>query len=117
MISYSRDDLLDVAGEVVHGALFLFSGQTISMIIAGIASIIIAHLLGPSLYRAYSLSLVIPSFLLIFTYFGVSPALTRYSAMFRVQGNISRLISFIRYGFTFKFLVSSTLLFFRFNIF
>ena len=88
-MSYSRDNLVNVAGEAVHGAIILFGGQTISMIIAGATSIIMARLLGPSLYGAYSLGLVIPGFLLIFTDLGVSPALTRYSAKFKSEGNIS----------------------------
>jgi len=74
-----QNELVRTAKVATHGALFLFSGQVLATIIAAVGSILIARLLGPDLYGVYSLSLVVPSFLLLFTDFGISPALTMFS--------------------------------------
>jgi len=101
-MAYSRDDLVSVASEAAYGAFYLFSGQTLATLIAALASIVVARLLGPELYGVYSLCLVVPGFLLLFTDFGVSPALTRFSAKLRAEGEYGRLASLIRSGFIFK---------------
>ena len=101
-MTYSRGDLASLAGEAAYGAFYLFSGQTLATLIAALASIVVARLLGPELYGLYSLCLVVPGFLLLFTDFGVSPALTRFSAKLRAEGEYGRLASLIRSGFIFK---------------
>ena len=101
-MAYSRDDLVSLASEAASGVFYLFSGQTLATLIAAVASIVVARLLGPELYGVYSLCLVVPGFLLLFTDFGVSPALTRFSAKLRAEGEDGRLASLIRSGFIFK---------------
>jgi hypothetical protein len=49
-MSCSRDELVSTAEVAAHGALFLFSGQTLATLIAAVGSIIIARLLGPDPY-------------------------------------------------------------------
>jgi O-antigen/teichoic acid export membrane protein len=110
-MSHSRDELVSTAEAATHGALFLFSGQTLATVIAAVGSIIIARLLGPELYGVYSLSLVVPGFLLLFTDFGVGPALTWLSAKLRKDGSEGRLASMIRHAYAFEALTSAIVLF------
>jgi O-antigen/teichoic acid export membrane protein len=105
-----QNELVRTAKVATHGALFLFSGQVLATIIAAVGSILIARLLGPDLYGVYSLSLVVPSFLLLFTDFGISPALTMFSAKLMKEGS-NRLASMIRHACTFKALTSTIILF------
>jgi O-antigen/teichoic acid export membrane protein len=108
---YSHDELVNVASEAARGALFLFSGGTIANMVSIICSIIIARLLGPELYGVYSLSLVVPVFLLMFTDFGINPALIRFSAKLKAEKKTGQLASLIRVGFLFKLIISFTILF------
>ncbi len=59
--------------------------ETSSTIILAIASIMIARLLGPSDYGLYSIALIIPSLMLMFTDFGVDSALTKFSAQYKAE--------------------------------
>jgi O-antigen/teichoic acid export membrane protein len=98
---------------VSPGRTFLvLSGQTLATLIAAAAgSIVIARLLGPDLYGVYSLSLVFPSFLMLFTDFGISPALTSFPAKLKKEGSEGRLASMIRHAYAFEVLTSTTVLF------
>jgi O-antigen/teichoic acid export membrane protein len=103
--------LAETAEETVGGALFLFSGSTVATVIAALGSIIVARLLGPELYGIFSLSLVVPGFLLLFTDFGISSALTRFSAKLRAEGNHGLLASLIKDGFIFEISTTFIVLF------
>lgn len=97
---------------VSPGRTFLvLSGQTLATLIAAAGSIVIARLLGPDLYGVYSLSLVFPSFLMLFTDFGISPALTSFPAKLKKEGSEGRLASMIRHAYAFEVLTSTTVLF------
>lgn len=99
---YSHDRLVETAEEATRGALFLFGGSAAATIVAVLCSIVVARLLGPELYGVYAISLVVPGFLLLFTDFGVSSALTRFSAKLKAEGEASTLACLVRNGFLFK---------------
>ncbi len=61
------DELVRIAEDSVRGSFFLISGTAVSTVIMAIASILIARFLGPELYGQYTLALVIPSLLFLFT--------------------------------------------------
>lgn len=99
----SRGKLTYVAEEAASGALLLFGGGTLATLLSAVCSIIVARLLGPELYGVYSLSLIVSNFLMVFTDFGVGPALTRYVAYYNSRGESSRVLSLMSTGLSFSF--------------
>lgn len=92
------DELTKVAEESARGGFFLISGTASATIIMAIASIIIARLLGPELYGQYTLALVTPQLLLLFTDLGINQGITKFTAGFRAKGENRRVKRVIRYG-------------------
>jgi O-antigen/teichoic acid export membrane protein len=97
---------LKIAKEATKGSLFIFTGNTLSTIILTITSIIIARLLGPTDYGLYSVALIPSSLMLLFTDFGVKPALVRFTARFRSENKTKFMESLIKTGFLFEFAIS-----------
>ena len=67
-----------IGAETAREGYGLFLGNTISTIILAVGSIAIARLLGSENYGLYSLSLTIPSILVLFTSLGVDQSLIKY---------------------------------------
>ena len=109
-MGYSREELVSAAEEASRGAVLLFGGQTVSTVIAAVASIVIARLLGPELYGVYALCFVVPNLLILVTDLGVNSALTRFSAKLRAEGQNSLLAGIIRCGLAFKVAVTLLIL-------
>jgi len=101
-MGYSRDELVSTVEEASRGALLLFGGQTISAAIGAAASIAVARLLGPELYGVYALCFVVPNLLILATDLGVGPALTRFSAKLKAEGQDALLAGVIRCGLAFR---------------
>lgn len=97
--------LIEIAEDSARGGFFLFTGNALSLIILAIGSIIVARLLGPDNYGLYSLSLVVPSILAGFTDFGISYALTRFSAKFRAESKSDLVASILKSGLLFKLII------------
>jgi O-antigen/teichoic acid export membrane protein len=57
-------------------------------VLFAVCAILVARLLGLELYGVYLLSLIVSSFLMLFTGFGVSQALTRFIALHIPGGSI-----------------------------
>lgn len=95
-----------VLEETAKGAFYLFSGGFIATALSALCGIIIARLLGPEDYGAYSLAFTIPFFLTVFTGFGVNSALTRYISSLYRGGRSSRIASMIKIGMVFTLLES-----------
>ncbi|MEM2168103.1 MAG: oligosaccharide flippase family protein [Candidatus Bathyarchaeia archaeon] len=94
--------LVEVAEDSVRGGFFLFAGNASQLVVLAIASIVIARLLGPEDYGLYSLSLVVPSILAGLVDFGIGPALIRFLAKFRSEGETWSVASTLKLGFLFK---------------
>ena len=69
-----------IGAETAREGYGLFLGNTISTIILAIGSIAIARLLGSEGYGLYSLSLTIPSILVLFTSLGIDQAVVKYAS-------------------------------------
>jgi O-antigen/teichoic acid export membrane protein len=95
-----------VAKEAARGSLHIFVGNTSSTAILAIASIIVARLLGPSNYGLYSVALIAPSLMLLFTDFGVDSALVRFTAKLRSVGKSGSIGSFVGAGLLFRLAMS-----------
>jgi len=103
------EKLTEIAGEAARGGFSIFAGNALSTIIQATGSIIVARLLGPEAYGLYALSIVVPGLLLLFTDFGVSTAVTRFSAKLRAEGKASQAASMLRSAILFKLLTSMTM--------
>lgn len=75
-----RRTRLHIAKQSARGSVVLFSGNLLATLIAAVASIVVARLLGPGNFGLFSLSLVMPSLLQLLTHFGTRTAVTRYVA-------------------------------------
>jgi O-antigen/teichoic acid export membrane protein len=71
---------LHIAKQSARGSVILFIGNFIATVFAAAASIIVARLLGPDDFGLFSLSLVMPTLLQLFTHLGTRTAVTRYVA-------------------------------------
>ncbi|MEM1546778.1 MAG: oligosaccharide flippase family protein [Candidatus Methanomethylicia archaeon] len=97
--------LVEIAEDSARGGFFLFTGNALSLITLAIGSIIVARLLGPENYGLLSLSLVVPYIFAGLIDFGISSALTRFSAKFRVEGKNGLVVSVLKSGLLFKLLI------------
>ncbi len=97
------DKFFDVARGSVRGGLFLISGNALGTLLLAVASIVIARLLGPEAYGIYSISLVVPAFLLIFANLGINVAVVRYCARFRAEGQAHLVPDIIKTALLFEF--------------
>lgn len=68
----------DALYEAASTAVLLAGGSFFSILVAGLGSLVLARILGPEGYGAYSLVLAIPAFLMSFTDLGMSAAMIRY---------------------------------------
>ncbi|MGB9693948.1 MAG: oligosaccharide flippase family protein [Fervidobacterium sp.] len=92
------DEMLKIAEDSTRGGFFLVIGTALSTLIVAIASIIIARFLGPELYGQYTLALVTPQLLFLFTDLGINQGIIKYAADLRQKGEGSRIIKIIEYG-------------------
>lgn len=93
-----RFDLRGLVEETTIGAFFLLGGGAISTVLSAICGILVARLLGPELYGAYSLAFTVVGFISIFTGLGVNLALTRFAAYYASRGEHSKLRGIIKAG-------------------
>jgi O-antigen/teichoic acid export membrane protein len=77
---------IDIAKQSARGSLLLFVGNFLSAVILTVSTIIVARLLSPERLGAYALVILIPSIFQILVGFGVSAAITRYSAYHIAKG-------------------------------
>jgi len=103
------EDLLTVAEDSARGGFFLFSGTASATVILGITSILIGRFLGPELYGQYTLTLVVPQLLLVFTNLGIEQGIIKFTASLRVRGEINRLTKIIKYSLLLKALTGVTI--------
>ena len=96
------DELVRIAEDSVRGSFFLISGTAVSTVIMAIASILIARFLGPELYGQYTLALVIPSLLFLFTDLGINQGIIKFTATLRARGESNRLARIVKYGMLLK---------------
>jgi len=92
------DELTKIAEESTRAGFFLISGTASATIIMAIASIIIARLLGPELYGQYTLTLITPQLLLLFTDLGINQGIIKFTASFRAKKENRRVKKVIIYG-------------------
>jgi stage V sporulation protein B len=98
----SSDELTGIAEKAAQGGLFLFVGNASATVILAIGSIIIARLLGSSVYGLYTLALLIPTLLVSVADAGMNYAIVRFTAKLRSQGEHYAANKTIRLAFVLK---------------
>jgi len=92
------DELIKVAEDSARGGFFLVSGSALATVIMAIGSILVGRFLGPELYGQYTLALVVPQLLFIFTDLGINQGIIKFTASLRSKGETNRLTKIIKYG-------------------
>jgi O-antigen/teichoic acid export membrane protein len=100
-----RNELDKVVEDSARGGFFLMSGTILSTIIMAIAAILIGRLLGPELYGEYTLTLVVPTLLLLFADLGMNAGVAKFAASLRIKGENDQITKIIRYALLFQTLV------------
>jgi stage V sporulation protein B len=105
---------LHIAKQSAQGSVVLFVGNLVATAFAAAASIIVARLLGPADFGVFTLSLVIPNLLQLFTHFGTRTAVTRYVAQHRSIGDIEAARRFAKAAIVFSLAAGSAFSLFSF---
>ncbi|MEM2147133.1 MAG: oligosaccharide flippase family protein [Candidatus Bathyarchaeia archaeon] len=92
------DEVIQVTQDSARGGFFLLSGTATATVIMAIGSIIIARILSPSLYGQYSLTLIVPQILLLFTELGINQGITKFVAELRSRDETDRIGKIIKHG-------------------
>ena len=92
------DEVMKVAQESARGSFFLISGTAISTVVLAVSAILIARLLGSDSYGQYSLVIVVPQLLFLFTDLGLNQGITKFTSDFQSQGDFNRLAAIIKHG-------------------
>jgi len=89
---------MKVAQESMRGSFFLISGTAISMVVLAASAILIARLLGSDAYGQYSLVIVVPQLLFLFTDLGLNQGITKFASDYKTKSDYYRLDSIIKHG-------------------
>lgn len=101
--------LEETAEQTIKGSFTLLIGNYVSLIINAIGVILVARMLSPSEYGLFTVILVLPNFIRLFTSWGIDQALVNFIARYRSQGNTHLIKNLIITGYTFTFLLSGFL--------
>ena len=92
------DEVMKVAQESARGSFFLIAGTAVSTVVLAVSAILIARLLGSDSYGQYSLVIVVPQLLFLFTDLGLNQGITKFASDFQTQGDFKRLAAIIKHG-------------------
>jgi O-antigen/teichoic acid export membrane protein len=92
------DDLVRVVGDSARSGSLLAFGMTIATSILVLGSIFTARLLGPELYGQYTLVLVGPQLLFLFTDLGINQGIIKISTNLRCKGENDRACRIVNSG-------------------
>jgi stage V sporulation protein B len=100
-----EDELVGVVGDSARSGSFLAIGMIISTVILAIGSIVTARLLGPELYGQYTLVLVGPQLLFLFTDLGVNQGIIKISTKLRCNGENDRACRIVNCGILLRIVI------------
>ncbi|MEM0253517.1 MAG: flippase [Candidatus Bathyarchaeia archaeon] len=98
----SSNRLMATAKEAAGGAFHLFWGGSLATVLSAVCAILVARFLGPEQYGVYSLALIVSGFLMHFTDYGVSQALTRFIALYKSRNEPHRIAPLLKTGLAFN---------------
>jgi O-antigen/teichoic acid export membrane protein len=103
------DELAKVAEDSARGGFFLISGTALATVIMAIASILVGRLLGAELYGQYTLALVVPQLLLLFTDLGINQGIIKFAASLRAKEETNRITKMIQSGILFRAIIGTAI--------
>jgi O-antigen/teichoic acid export membrane protein len=103
------NSLIDVAGESARSGSFLASGIALATAILSIGSIVAARLLGPEIYGQYTLILVGPQLLFLFTDLGINQGIIKLTADVRSKGETDKVSRIVNSGIFIRILVGTAM--------
>lgn len=98
----SSNRLMATAKEAAGGAFHLFWGGSLATVLSAVCAILVARFLGPEQYGVYSLALIVSGFLMLFTDYGVSQALTRFIALYKSRNEPHCIAPLVKTGLAFN---------------
>ncbi len=99
------DEVMKVAQASTRGSFFLISGTAVSTVVLAVSAILIARLLGSDSYGQYSLVIVVPQLMFLFTDLGLNQGITKFTSDFQSQGDFKRSAAIIKHGLVIRALV------------
>ncbi|MGD6809027.1 MAG: flippase [Candidatus Bathyarchaeia archaeon] len=103
------DDLFKTAEDSTRNGAFLAFGSAVATAILAVGSIVAGRLLGPELYGQYTLILVVPSLLFLFTDLGVNQGIIKFSSYLKVKGQTSKISNIIYSGLVLRVAIGAIL--------
>ena len=103
------EKLLMAGRDSASGGFWLFLGKMASTVILAVGAILIGRLISVEDYGLYTIALIPSATLLLFQDWGVSPALTKYCAQYRVTTEKSDLRRMILAGLIFGIVTGTVL--------
>ena len=101
--------LNDIGATTVKGGLFLLLGNSLALIFDAVGAILVARMLSPSQYGIFTVALVIPNSLKLFTTWGLNQAMIRFIAQHQILGNSKKIQSIVQAGFITRFVIGGFL--------
>ena len=92
------DDLFKTAEDSTRNGFFLAFGSAVATAILAVGSIVAGRLLGPELYGQYTIILIVPQMLFLFTDLGVNQGIIKFIARLRVRGETDKIPSIVYCG-------------------
>ena len=92
------DDLFKTAEDSTRNGFFLAFGSAVATAILAVGSIVAGRLLGPELYGQYTIILIVPQMLFLFTDLGVNQGIIKFIARLRVRGETDKIPGIVYCG-------------------
>ena len=99
----------NIGASTVKGGLFLLLGNSLALIFDAVGVILVARMLSPSQYGIFTIALVIPNSLKLFTTWGLNQAMIRFIAQQQLVGNSKKIQSIVQAGLITRFVIGGFL--------
>jgi O-antigen/teichoic acid export membrane protein len=103
------DDLFKTVEDSTRNGFFLAFGSAVATAVLAVGSIVAGRLLGPELYGQYTLILVVPSLLFLFTDLGVNQGIIKFIAKMRIKGETDKIKGVIYTGLCLRVAIGAVL--------
>jgi O-antigen/teichoic acid export membrane protein len=103
------DDLFKTAEDSTRNGFFLAFGSAIATAVLAVGSIVAGRLLGPEVYGQYTLILVVPSLLFLFTDLGVNQGIIKFISNMRAKGQTDKISTIIYSGLILRVAIGASL--------
>jgi O-antigen/teichoic acid export membrane protein len=99
----------DIAKVSAKGSFHLLWGLVISTVISSVGTVFIARLLGSDLYGLYGIVLIAPTLIGVFRDWGITSAMTRYTAQYLSEDRASEVRNVLISGIIFEIFLGMAL--------